>query len=123
MPKNRILLKFLQVPVLVIACFALLPVVQVAAGIGISPALLSNQWLRPGMTYRQEIIISQSDPVHDLDVVIEPDLGEANDWLSYDPSDSFTISKGVKRYPMTIMFTVPEGAELKSYTGYIRIKT
>lgn len=124
MPKLILSLPKLSVLfVLVVLLFSAMPVTKVAAGIGISPALLTNQWLKPGMKFRQEIIISQSDPVSDLDVSVEADLGPANSWLTYEPSDKFTISKGVKRYPMTIVLSIPADAALQNYSGYIRVKT
>lgn len=95
---------------------------QVQAGIGVSPALIEHSKLRPGNKIVQEIVISQSEPNDDLNVTIEPELGEANTWLSYDPGAEFTIPKGQKQFTLKMAIDPPSNAQLKQYNGVIRIK-
>lgn len=95
---------------------------NVEAGLGVSPALVENRHIKPGSEYKKELTISQSDPNTDLDVTLEPDLGEANSWVSFDPGNQFTIPKGNNKYAFSIAVKVPAGAQEKLYKGALRIK-
>lgn len=95
---------------------------SVFAGFGIAPSDFINDHLKPGMSYEQEFILSQGDPIEDITVSIEPDLGEMDSWFSFEPGKTFTIPKGQQRFPIKVKVTVPNDAALKEYEGVIRIK-
>lgn len=110
--------------ILVLAFFTLFGFVasNVNAGLGISPAQIDNQRLKPGQSFTEEIIISQSEASDALNVTVEPDMGIANSWLSFNPGTNFTIPAGTQRFSLKVTVTPPDDAELKPFNGVIRIK-
>lgn len=108
---------------LTVGVFLFLGVItKVHAGIGVSPALVENKNLRPGDKVTQTIVISQSEPDEALDVVIEPEIGAANDWLTFTPGAKFSIPKGTKQFALQMTISPPAGADIKQYKGVIRVK-
>lgn len=102
---------------------ALFMPLRVNAGIGISPVDIDNKHLKPGNVITKEFLISRTESQNDLDFMIESDLGEMEGWFAFDPASTFTMASGQKTYNVTVTISVPLGVELKSYSGYIRIKT
>lgn len=93
----------------------------VFAGFGISPADFINEYLRPGTSYSKEFTIMRSDTDEDLEITIEPDMGEVNDWLEFKPDRQFVLKKGKARQVITITVNTPEDADEGPYPGYIRV--
>lgn len=112
----------LQIGLITAVIFMVVVTSPVLAGIGISPASLLNNQLKPGTTFRQEISISQSDPEVALNVTVEPDIQGINDWFSFEPGATFQIEQGQKNATVTLVLNIPANAELKDYTGFIRVK-
>ncbi len=108
---------------IVLASSYLLKAKSLASGMGVSPATLENNYVKPGSTHSQEIIITQSSPDEPLDVLLEPDMGNANAWISFEPGTNFQIEQGVQKYIFKMNFTVPADAQLQNYNGFLRIKT
>ena len=94
---------------------------SVHAGFGISPAGITNTSLKKGTQYVQNMIISRSDPDEELIAVIQPDLGEMNGWVTFEPSMNVTLPVGVQRIPIKVIVNVPEDAAIKDYNGVFRI--
>lgn len=115
-------MKKIIIQLIVVAIFGFVFTGRVDAGIGISPPTILNQNLKPGAVLEETIVLSQSDPTEELLVTIEPDLGEINNWITFEPSQQFTVPVGQQRYSFKIIVNVPADAELKPYDGYIRIK-
>lgn len=92
------------------------------AGFGVSPAIIKNEYLKPGSYFVKEITLSRSDPVEDLEIVVEPDLEEMNQWITFEPGNKFIFKKGQKIYKMKAIFDIPEDAPYKRYSGAIRVK-
>jgi hypothetical protein len=95
---------------------------QVSAGFGISPGLIYNDHLKPGMHYEQEIYISRSDAEEELTVLVEPDLAEIDSWFKFEPGKKFTFAKNKHMMSFKAIIDVPKEAEIKKYHGYIRVK-
>lgn len=95
---------------------------SVKAGLGISPAQIDNLRLKPGTSFTEEIIISQSESDEDLIVTVEPDMKEANSWITFEPGATFTIPKGTTRFSLKIKVSPPIQTDLKAFNGVIRIK-
>lgn len=112
----------LQVGIITAVLFTVAITSPVLAGIGISPASLLNNQLKPGTTFRQEINISQSDPNVALTVTVEPDIQGVNDWFTFEPGGTFQIAQGQNNASVTMVLTIPDGAELKDYKGFLRVK-
>lgn len=94
----------------------------IEAGFGVSPAVITNDRIKPGTTFTRELVITQSDPIEDLQIEIETDLGEMEDWVRFEPGRSFEIEKGAQRFTMTMLLDVPADAQISTYEGSIRIK-
>lgn len=93
----------------------------VHAGFGISPAGITNSSLKKGTQYVQDMIISRSDPDEELIAVIEPELGEMNGWVTFEPSMNVTLPVGETRVPIKVIVNIPADAATKNYTGLFRI--
>lgn len=93
----------------------------VHAGFGISPAGITNSSLKKGTQYVQDMIISRSDPDEELVAIIEPDLGELNGWVTFEPSMNVTLPVGETRVPIKVIVNIPADAATKNYTGLFRI--
>jgi hypothetical protein len=93
----------------------------VHAGFGISPAGITNTSLKKGTQYIQEMTISRSDPDEELIAIIQPDLGEMNGWVTFEPSMNVTLPVGEQRVPIRVIVNVPADAAIKDYKGVFRI--
>jgi hypothetical protein len=103
-----------------VSLFILLPSV-VHAGFGISPAGITNTSLKKGTQYIQEMTISRSDPDEELIAIIQPDLGEMNGWVTFEPSMNVLLPIGEQRVPIRVIVNVPADAAIKDYNGVFRI--
>ncbi|MBU1129808.1 SH3 domain-containing protein, partial [Patescibacteria group bacterium] len=102
--------------------FSLLIVSPVFAGFGISPAAIIQEHLKPGAKVTQEINLSRSDPNEDLIILVEPDLGEFEQWFEFEPAKSFLFPQGEERTKVKVHISIPEDVAYEKYSGYIRIK-
>ncbi len=93
------------------------------AGFGITPPYVNNDRLTRGTVFQQKIDLVRSDPTDDLTADITIDVPGAEDWISIDRGDEFTMPAGVTDVPIVVTVTVPSDAAYKDYTGTIRIRT
>lgn len=120
--KNKIL-KSWPVKSVLILVTVFLTMTTVYAGFGISPPYVSNQNLPRGSRYEQKIILVRGDPTDDLKAELTIDVPEANEWISIDKGEEFTMPKGENQVPIIVRVDVPKRAEYKEYKGKINIKT
>lgn len=92
------------------------------AGFGVSPADIINDHLKPGSTYTREFKLSRSGNLNAVEIVLEPEFGEANSWLVFTPGKSFMFEKGERVKTFKVQVRVPETAEIKEYNGSLRVK-
>lgn len=92
------------------------------AGFGVSPTNVYNEYLKPGAHFEKTITLSRSDPFEDMDIIVEPSLGDIDSWFKYDQGLKFTFPKGETRKTFTIIVDVPEDAAYRNYEGVIRVK-
>lgn len=102
--------------------FLALSGVMAHAGFGVSPADIINDHLKPGSTYTREFKLSRSGNLNAVEIVLEPEFGEANSWLVFTPGKSFMFEKGERVKTFKVQVRVPETAEIKEYTGSLRVK-
>lgn len=114
-------MKTLGKTITTIACF-LLMMSPSLAGFGVSPTNIYNEYLKPGAHFEKVVTLSRSDPFEDLDIVIEPSLGEINSWFRFDPGLTFVFPKGESRKTFKIIVDVPQSASYRGYEGVIRVK-
>lgn len=100
----------------------LLFIVPTFAGFGVSPTNVYNEYLKPGSKFERTVTLSRSDPYEDLEIIVEPSLGEIDAWFTYEPSLRFDFPKGETRKSFKIIVNVPEDAQYKEYEGVIRVK-
>lgn len=101
--------------------FLVLGSTRVYAGFGISPAGIKNEEIKPGTQYIQDMIISRSDPDEDLVAVIQPDLGELNNWVTFEPGTRINLPKGEQRVSMRVIINIPADVQIRPYEGVFRI--
>ncbi len=92
------------------------------ASIGVTPVEIINKHAKPGDSFTKTFTISRNDPVIAVQVVVEPDLGEMDEWFSYQPGTEFVMEEGEKTKELTIIVNIPEDADYDSYEGYVRVK-
>ncbi len=92
------------------------------AGFGVSPPLIQEDKLVPGITLERIVYLVQGTPERDLPVnlVVESQVKE---WISFPQGTQITIPKGVQQYPLAVDITVPADADLGAYKGVIRLTT
>lgn len=100
----------------------LLSSVVAHAGFGISPADFNVDFLKPGSTYTKTYLLSRSGDFGEMNIVVEPDMGIANDWLSFTPGKSFTFKKGARTMEFKVTVNVPISAEYKEYPGTFTLR-
>ena len=93
------------------------------AGFGITPPYVDNDRLTRGTVYQQKIDLVRSDPTEDLTADITTNVPGAEDWISVDRGDEFTLPAGVTDVPIVITVKVPANATYQEYSGTIRIRT
>ncbi len=95
---------------------------NVEAGFGVSPPLIQEDKLVPGITLERIVYLVQGTPERDLPVkiVVESQIA---DWISFPQGAEVVIPKGVQQYPLAVDITVPDNADLGAYKGVIRLTT
>jgi hypothetical protein len=97
--------------------------IVLAGGFGVSPSSVLNKNLIPGSFFQEDIVLVQSQPDTDLNVVVTINGGKINDWIKIENGNNFIIPKGTQQFPMKVSVTVPSSAELGDYKGSISITT
>jgi hypothetical protein len=95
---------------------------KVFAGFGVSPAIIKNEYLKPGSHFEKEIFLSRSDPDEDLEILVEPDLEEMSQWIKFEPGNKFIFKKGENLFRLKAIFDIPQDAPYKRFSGAIRVK-
>lgn len=115
------IIKILLVSSFFVSIFAFIQPVVVEAGLGISPSLIENETIKKGTRLEKEMVLSRSNPDELMTAIIEPDLGEMNSWVTFEPSAKITLPKDVNRVSFKVIINVPEDAALKDYDGVFRV--
>lgn len=92
------------------------------AGFGISPTDFNHKYLKPGLTFEKEFMISRSESLEEMDIYIEPAFDGISSWFTYSPSQNFKFKRGQTTMTFKIKVTVPEDAEYQDYKGVFRVK-
>jgi len=92
------------------------------AGFGISPADFTVDFLQPGSTYTKTYLLSRSGDLGETNIVVEPDMDIANNWLTFTPGKTFTFKKGARTMEFKVTVNVPQSAEYKAYPGSFTLK-
>lgn len=119
---NRHMPTWTFLAVLSSAVFVLILPALSYAGFGVSPPLIQEDKLVPGITLERIIYLVQGTPEKDLQVKLEVD-SSVKDWVSFPQGNPVTIPKGVQQYPLAVTIAVPEDAKLGKYKGVLRVTT
>src|SRR3990167_4139586 len=79
-----------------------------ASSFGISPVEILVEDLKPGTHIEKTIFASRSDPWEEIDVVIEPALGEMDSWFKFEPGLRFRFPDGENQTPIKVIIDVPK---------------
>lgn len=93
------------------------------AGFGVTPPFVRNTSLTRNSTYEQQILIIRSDPNSALKASVLIDAPGFSDWIEIVGGNEFELPRGEQKVPMTVRVRVPAGAEFKTHTGALRIRT
>ncbi|MDO8522781.1 MAG: hypothetical protein Q7S12_00635 [bacterium] len=94
------------------------------AGFGISPAQIQADRLAPGTHYEENFILSRGQPTEDLIAKVSfdfPNDPEVVNWISVEPDTTISLPKGEQRVPLIVKIDVPNNAEYKDYSGFMRL--
>lgn len=92
-----------------------------AASVGVSPGGIYNEYLKPGLEYEQEFIISRGTPIRSVLAEIYLEANEFEDWVKFTPGKIITLPAGVQRVPFTVKLDIPEDAKYGKYEGFFRV--
>jgi hypothetical protein len=98
-----------------------LSTISAYAGFGVSPTDFNHQYLKPGLTFEKEFILSRSDSLEEMDISIQPSFEGIDSWFTYTPSQNFKFKRGQKTTTFKIKVEVPEDADYKDYNGVFRV--
>lgn len=106
-----------------ILLFVILGADLALAGFGVTPPYVRNTSLTRNSTYEQQILLVRGDPNIPLKATVVVDAPEISDWIEIVEGTEFELPRGEQKVPMTVRVKVPDDADFKNYSGYIRIKT
>ena len=109
--------------VLLVSCLLSLVALPVHAGFGISPPSIKETRLVPGSRITRTVYLIQGNPEKAVAMDVAVESKDIKDWISFDPTGSFTIPAGVQQFPLKVTVTVPKDAELGIYKAFIRPST
>jgi hypothetical protein len=114
-----------RIPLFLVICFlfSLASTDVVWAGFGISPPYVKNNSLTRGSYYEKKIHLGRGQPGEELRIEVTINVPGANDWISIDKGNSFTLAEGERLTEMIVRVNVPRDAPFGSYKGHIRVKT
>lgn len=108
--------KFLLVSLL---CFVFLPLAA-RAGLGVSPAYLTNEHAAPGASFSKQLVLSRSNAADELSVFVELPKG-LEKWIKIKQGSSFKIPKGVQQFPIDVLFSIPPDADYELKEGILSL--
>lgn len=94
---------------------------QTESSLGISPSRIVQNFLRPSLVTRQEIVISRSDVTSEQAIEIQLQESEISSWIEIIPGSSVVMAEGESRTTVTLKITVPDDAEYKKYESSVKI--
>lgn len=89
---------------------------------GVSPPLILNDHLVPGARFEQTVFLTQPDALQPLNIEIDIEASEIQDWLTIVPGTRFTIPAGKRQFPMQVMVQIPKDAAYETYQGDVVVK-
>jgi hypothetical protein len=91
---------------------------------GITPAEINIDNIKPGGRYETLIYVTRPavEANEELDVVLETDLGEMEDWIRFTPGKVFPFPMGKNTTTFRIRIDVPQDVEIKTFQGRITAK-
>jgi len=99
-----------------------LSTISAHAGFGISPTDIYHDFLTPGATFEKEFNLSRTGSLEELDIYIEPDLGNIDSWFTFEPGETFKFGLGQRTTTFKVIVNVPEDADFDEYNGIVRVK-
>jgi len=115
-------MKIKPVLILLITCLLISTALEVKAGFGISPPRVWNDRLVPGSHFEQNIVLTRSNPSDPIEIMVEMDAPEIENWISIDKGKNFTYPAGLEQFPIIVKIDVPEDAGYSTYYGKMTIK-
>lgn len=115
-------MKFKALLILIIASLVFFSGVGLALAFGISPPLISNDYLVPGSHFEQTITLTQAEPKQPTNIETLIDAPEIEDWIQIQPGRDFTIPAGRQQFPMRVRINVPPDAGYGVYEGTITVR-
>jgi len=111
---------------ILIICFLFLSILFIATpakamNISLSPATLILDNVLPNSKIEYPITFSLSNLQDDVKVFISTESGEIENWISFSTGKEFIYKKDQDLQIINITFTIPANANIKFYTGIIRI--
>lgn len=109
---------------ILISFLGLLLLPKTALGFGITPAEIYIEDLKPGGHLERQIYVTRPpDEVNEaLNVTLETDLGEMENWFSFIPGREFPFPIGKNVTSFKVIVDVPRGADIKNFGGRIVAK-
>lgn len=96
---------------------------NVNAGFGVSPPLIKEGRLVPGIEISRTIYLVQGNPERGLEAEIIVESKDIKDWISFPEGKKFVIPEGIQQYPLDVIIAVPKDAPLGIYKASVRINT
>jgi hypothetical protein len=104
-----------------IALGAALPSPYPVRAFGISPPQVINDRLVPSAHYEQLITMSRAEADQEVVCTVEMNLPGFENWVTFDPGQSFVIPKGEKIARLNVKVDVPKDAKPGRSRGTIRV--
>ncbi|MEZ4156401.1 MAG: hypothetical protein R3B52_00275 [Candidatus Paceibacterota bacterium] len=110
-------------PTILLALAVLLPQ-SAKAGFGVSPPLIKEDRLVPGITIEKQVYLVQGNTDKPLPVQAIFDVPkEIEGWLSVTQGEKFTIPAGAQQFPLKVKIKIPDDADLGIYEGQLNVTT
>lgn len=106
----------------IIALLFLFPILNVnAITLSTSPAVFEMHDLLPSNSYEYIFKFALKDIPGDTKVYISTELGEIENWITFNTGKEFTYKKDQEQQIIIATVNIPDGAIIKNYIGSIRI--
>ncbi|MFH0712337.1 MAG: hypothetical protein V2A55_00540 [Candidatus Jorgensenbacteria bacterium] len=97
---------------------------QFVSAFGVSPPAISADKLLKGSQYEATVFLIRANVEADLPVEATLRLpDEIKDWVTLDVGFNFVIPAGVHQFPVKVVISVPEDADLNIYNGSVVFNT
>lgn len=93
------------------------------AGFGVSPGIIEEDRLVPGTVLERTIYLVQGNQTQDIAIEAVVESKDIADWITFKGGTTFTIPANQQQFPLNVVITVPEDAELGVYEAFIRVST